>query len=202
MELLLRQSGLASLCMDANRNIFVPTGSTTRWQQVMTIRSWACYSTKNVSLLEKESWRPCVLPDTWHRMQSPDVWFVLLFSTCYTQDSEIWPWQNPEKIVTVRQDGYLFGKAYRTAATPRDAEIGFKNISICTFGPMSNCDQAGRSRLTADWHSSMKNAYYTVQAVDPMRSLLQMPNKAQVMKLNKNLQVVPQKQYQLKHGRG
>jgi hypothetical protein len=60
---------------------------------------------------------------------------MLPLSTYYAQESETWLRQNPGKVVTARQVDYLFGKAYRRAATPRNVENGFQNTGICPFDP-------------------------------------------------------------------
>jgi hypothetical protein len=80
--------------------------------------------------------------------------------------------------VTVRQVGHLFGKTYRRAATPRNAENGFRDTGIYPFDPnvfaeeefaavdtidrpqISNCDRAGTSGLMTDSHGSMRDIFH------------------------------------------
>jgi hypothetical protein len=95
--------------------------------------------TKNIALLGKGHENHvhilCVPPHTSHRLHPLDVSFMLRLSTYYALESETWLRQNPGRVVTVRQVGCLFGKAYRKAVTPLNAVNGFRNIGICPSDP-------------------------------------------------------------------
>jgi hypothetical protein len=138
--------------------------------------------TKNIALLEKARENHvhilCIPPHISHRLQPLDVSFVLSLSTYYAQQSETWLRQNPDKVVTVRQVGYLFGKAYRRATTPRNAENGFPNNGICPFDlnffaeeefaaadttdrpQISNCDEAGTNGPMTGSHGSVQDIFH------------------------------------------
>lgn len=110
--------------------------------------------TKNINLLEQARQNHvsiiCIPPHTSHRLQPLDVTFMLPLSTYYAQESETWLRQNPGKVVTIRQVGLLFGKAYRRAATPRNAENGFKNTGISPLDPQIFADEEFAAAETTD----------------------------------------------------
>jgi hypothetical protein len=100
---------------------------------VMLILDGHATHTKNISLLEKARENHvhilCIPPHSSHRLQPQNGSFMLPLSTYYAQESETWLRQNPGKVVTLRQVGYLFGNAYKRTAAPRKAENGFGTLA-------------------------------------------------------------------------
>jgi hypothetical protein len=122
---------------------FIKSVKPTEDDIVLLILDGHAKRTKNIALLGKACENHvhifCIPPCKSHRLLPLDVSLMLALSTYSSQESETRLRQHPGKVVTIRQIGYLFGKVYRRAASPRNAVNGFRNIGVYPFDPDVFC---------------------------------------------------------------
>lgn len=77
----------------------------------------------------------CLPPHCTHRLQPLDICVYGPLTVYYDQEIAKWLKANPGRVVTHTQVAYLFGNAYKKAATVDNALNGFRKAGIQPFDP-------------------------------------------------------------------
>jgi hypothetical protein len=126
--------------MDANRNTsprsvrpLEPVKSSEEDPVTLILNAHATH-TKNTALLEKARENHVyilrVMRHASHEMQLLHVPRMSPTTHDSQGSGQTWLTKNPRKAVTVRKVGFLSGKTYRTAASPRNAVPGFRDTGM------------------------------------------------------------------------
>ena len=93
----------------------------------------------------------CFPPHSTHKMQPLDKDFMRSLKTFYCQEIEKWLRSHPGRVLTIYQNGELFGNAYKGAATGKIAANGFRAsffvTRISSYHMISLCPQRTKMLL-------------------------------------------------------